>query len=207
MGFLDALFGRKPQQKQQPAYTGRTTRLPDPQRAAYGLGATPGQLTDEQAIARYRYMIQTAPPEQIEQAHQEAFAKLTPEQRAQVLREVSQELPQSELAGLRPGQDDPQTLARLATRVEMRNPGYMERSFGPQSRYGNSMGGGGMMGTIFGSMVAGFVGSMAAMAIFDALDGGLADMPIDEPVADLGGEDMAAGDFGGDVGGDFGGEF
>ena len=34
--------------------------------------------TDEQAIARYRYLLRTAPPEAIEQAHAEAFAQLTP---------------------------------------------------------------------------------------------------------------------------------
>ena len=39
------------------------------------------QSADEQAIARYRYMLKTAPPETIEQAHAEAFAQLTPEQR------------------------------------------------------------------------------------------------------------------------------
>ena len=40
-----------------------------------------GQAGDEQAIERYRYMLNTAPPETIEQAHAEAFARLTPEQR------------------------------------------------------------------------------------------------------------------------------
>src|SRR4029453_19468509 len=43
------------------------------------------QSADEQAIARYRYMLKTAPPETIEQAHAEAFAQLTPEQRRQGL--------------------------------------------------------------------------------------------------------------------------
>ena len=51
---------------------------PNPQAAA------PGPPTDEQAIARYKYMLKTAPPETIEQAHQEAFAQLTPQQRQQV---------------------------------------------------------------------------------------------------------------------------
>jgi hypothetical protein len=32
-------------------------------------------------------LLKTAPPETIEQAHEEAFAKLTPTQRAQALRE------------------------------------------------------------------------------------------------------------------------
>jgi hypothetical protein len=32
---------------------------------------------DEQAVERYRYLLRTAPPETIEEAHAEAFAKLT----------------------------------------------------------------------------------------------------------------------------------
>ena len=34
-------------------------------------------------------MLRTAPPETVEQAHEEAFAKLTPEQRQQVLSGLS----------------------------------------------------------------------------------------------------------------------
>ena len=44
-------------------------------------GGPAGVGDDEAAIARYRYMLKTAPPETIEQAHAEAFAQLTPEQR------------------------------------------------------------------------------------------------------------------------------
>ena len=46
--------------------------------------AGPAQ-TDEQALARYRYMLATAPPEDIERAHEEAFTRLTPEQRRAAL--------------------------------------------------------------------------------------------------------------------------
>jgi hypothetical protein len=48
---------------------------------------------DEQAIARYRYMLKTAPPETIEQAHAEAFAQLSPEQRRRVLQELAEITP------------------------------------------------------------------------------------------------------------------
>ena len=34
-------------------------------------------LTDEQAVERYRYMLRTAPPDTIEQAHEEAFSRLS----------------------------------------------------------------------------------------------------------------------------------
>ena len=67
-------------------------------------------MNDQRAIERYRYLLQTAPPEDIERAHEEAFARLTPEQRAMVLRQLSEKLPASELGG-----DDPKSLARAAT--------------------------------------------------------------------------------------------
>ena len=48
-------------------------------------------MDDPRAIERYRYMLRTAPPDDIERAHAEAFAQLTPEQRATVLRELSRQ--------------------------------------------------------------------------------------------------------------------
>src|SRR5512143_3276040 len=51
---------------------------------------------DDQAIARYRYMLRTAPPETIEQAHAEAFAQLSLSQRRRVLDELSRDIPPAE---------------------------------------------------------------------------------------------------------------
>jgi hypothetical protein len=200
MGFLDWLFGRREEPRTQPAAP------------TYGPGGGRQQLsdTDEQALQRYRYMLKTAPPEMIEQAHEEAFAKLTPTQRAQVLRELAAATPEGEQAALAGGRDDPKTLARLATRAEMRQPGMMERTFG-----GRSMGGiGGMGGTIFGSLVGGFVGSMIAEEFFNSMGGfdfgesdpstQLEDEPLADSAGDDSGSDWGGGDFGG---GDFGGDF
>ena len=53
---------------------------------------------DEQAVERYRYLLRTAPPETIEEAHAEAFAKLTPEQRRMVLQELDSTLTPAERA-------------------------------------------------------------------------------------------------------------
>ena len=75
-------------------------------------------LSDEQAdAARYRYMLQTAPPETIEQAHEEAFAKLTPEQRRIALRQLRATLPEHEQAAGARSQADPKTLAQMATQA------------------------------------------------------------------------------------------
>jgi hypothetical protein len=113
--------------------------------------------------------------------------------------------PEGERAALAEDRDDPRTLARLATRAEMRRPGVMERTFG-----GTGMGMGGMMaGTIFGSLVAGFVGSMIAEQFFDSVgdfgEGDLSAQPGDDQMDDSAGDDLG-GDFGGDFG-DFGGDF
>ena len=172
-------------------------------------------MSDEEAIQRYRYMVRTAPPEAIEQAHQEAFARLTPAQRAQVLRELLNVTPSRERAAWRGAEDDPRALARLATRAEMRQPGIMENLLS-----GPGLGMGGMMaGTLFGSLVAGFVGSMVANEFFEHThDGGWENGGMDEgagqeqyldtqeadyPSNDDGGSDQVGDDLGGDFGGEF----
>jgi hypothetical protein len=207
MSFLDKLFGRE---QSQPT--------PPPRQA-------PAMDPDEEAIARYRYMLRTAPPEDLEQAHAEAFARLTPEQRQTVLQEISSRVPEFE----RPRSDDPRDLARAATRAEVREPGFMERNF----RGGGGMGmgmGGMMMGGLFSSLAGAFIGSAIAHQFFDnpshaenfaaennlpadqgAMDAGnyaYADAPAaDAPGAEAYEQDPMGdpgGDFGGDLGGDFG---
>ena len=124
----------------------------------------PGLSEDEQAIARYRYMLKTAPPETIEQAHAEAFAKLTPDQRRKVLDQLRVELPDAEGAAAARMGDNPAELARVATRAEVRQPGTMERVFG---RLGGGAGMGGFLAGTFLSSIAGtVVGSMIAQSFF-----------------------------------------
>ncbi len=118
----------------------------------------------DQALARYRYMLQTAPPETIEQAHAEAFAQLSPEARRQVLTDLIQMAPVRERAAIEAtSSDDPQAMARVATRAEIRQPGVMERTL---ARPGIGFGGG-----LLSSFAAGFVGSLVAQSFFSALGG------------------------------------
>jgi hypothetical protein len=126
-----------------------------------------GRSEDEVAVERYRYMLRTAPPETIEQAHAEAFARLTPDQRRMVLEEMSRQLPPSERAP----SDDPRDLARMATRAEFRQPGFLERSFGSMGGggggFGGGMGGGiGLGGWFLTTMAASFVGTAIAQSFF-----------------------------------------
>lgn len=151
------------------------------------------QTTDEQAVARYRYMLATAPPEDIERAHEEAFARLSPDQRQQALKALAEHVPASEISG-----DDPASLARTATRAEVRQPGTIERA------WGGSGAGFGLGGFFMTTLAASFIGTAIAQSFFDndpaasaadgSADGG-------DDMADSGGDD-SGGDFGG---GDFGG--
>jgi hypothetical protein len=187
MGFLDRLFGRgSGSEASQP-------RQPD--------ASPPADLTDEQALERYRYLVRTAPPDAIEQAHEEAFAKLTPEQRQKALRDLNATMPEGERAT----GDDPRSLARTATRAEVSQPGTVERAFG---------GGVGMGGALLGSFAAAFAGTVIAQSLFSELAGaeaggegdGSAEGDTGDAGADAGG-DVGGGDFGGGDfgGGDFGG--
>jgi hypothetical protein len=171
--------------------------------------------TDEQALARYRYMLATAPPEEIERAHEEAFAALTPEQRQQALQALAQHIPPGEIRG-----DDPASLARAATRAEVRQPGTIERAWGGNAGFG--------LGSWFlTTLAASFIGTAIAQSFFDNDQGLSGDQGADsdsgtddagtesaegdasdtayagfDDGGDVGGGDFGGGDFGG---GDFGG--
>jgi hypothetical protein len=166
MGFFGRLIGIEDEQDRRARMD--SGFAPRPPRVA-------GELSEAQALERYRYLLRTAPPETIEQAHAEAFGKLSPEQRRQVLTELASAAPESERAAVaRTPFEDPQALARVATRAEIRQPGVLERTLG-----GTGMG---VAGNLLSSFAMGFVGSMVAQSFFSALsDTGTEAEP--EPVA------------------------
>lgn len=203
MGFLDKLFGHSDPQPQpnygqpalgQPGYDqpvqGGTGAFGMQPQGGFNQSANQRpQNADEQAIARYRYMLQTAPPEDIERAHEEAFSRLTPQQRQLVLQQLTQNISPAEAGRL---SLDPRSLAQATTRAEVRQPGFIERTFGgggqpgygqqmqpgfsqqgfPQQGYAQPMGGmmgggggGGMLGGMGGMMAGGLLSSMAGSFI------------------------------------------
>ena len=179
-------WGTPPPRRRGPAAARRRRRRSYPPEP----GGTDEQARrDEEAIRRYRYLLRTAPPEAVEQAHAEAFAQLTPDQRRQVLGQLGEQR-----AGVRAGpDDDPRTLARMATRAEMRQPGFLERMFGGygpgygrrvraggygggirvrrRDRHGGGMGMGGMLaGGLLASIAGSFIGTAIAEEMFDHND-------------------------------------
>ena len=169
---------------------------------------------DEQAVERYRYLLRTAPPETIEDAHAEAFAKLTPEQRRMVVQELDETRTPAERASAA-SDEDPRSLARMATRAEMRQPGTLERTWSGMPAMGGVGMGGMFLNSFLGTIAGVMVGSMIADAFLadSGYDQGNADGANDAAaaegdVADAGFDEGGAfGDFGGDIGGfgDFGG--
>jgi hypothetical protein len=122
---------------------------------------------DEQAIARYRYLLRTAPPEAVEQAHAEAFARLTPQQRQLLLQELASDMPDAERNAAYRAGEAPGALARVATRAELREPGAMERAFGRMGTSGGGVGFGGMLaGSMLGSLAGTVLGTMIAQQFF-----------------------------------------
>ncbi|MBD8535421.1 hypothetical protein [Plantibacter sp. CFBP 13570] len=171
MGFLDRLLGR-----------------PDSDGPVQGTGgaspaSAPARTEDEIAVERYRYLLRTAPPETIEQVHQEAFTKLTPEQRGILYRQLSEDAPTGEA----PADDSPKALARSATRAEVRQPGTLERTLGPQ--------GGGMS---FGSMLASsMLGTIAGVVVGSAIaQAFIPDTVGTDAAADAGGTDQSGAEAG-----------
>ncbi|CAN5298985.1 hypothetical protein BH11ACT3_BH11ACT3_13800 [soil metagenome] len=189
MGFLDRLFGTDTLDEPAPA-----------RRADAGRSSATAPDADERAIARYRYLLQTAPPETIEQVHAEAFAKLSDEQRARIYEELSK----GAGTGERPLSSEPATLARAATRAELRNPGSMERSLAGPS-FG-SMVGSSLLGTVGGYVIGSALVS-AFLPWGDTGAGASADAGADASGADAAASDSGSMDAGADMGGfdDFGG--
>ncbi|PZQ91964.1 MAG: hypothetical protein DI534_03205 [Leifsonia xyli] len=181
MGFLDRLFGTEGPQARTTASSASATRS-----------------DDERALERYRYLLRTAPPETIEQVHAEAFARLTDSQRALIYEELSR----GAGTGERPLSSEPATLARSATRAELRQPGALERSLSGSSA-GITPGGpgfGSMLASSLLGTVAGYVIGSALVSAFlpwDAADASATDASSADPATDA---DFGSADFGGDFG-------
>ena len=188
MGFFGRLMGVESDADRQSSSAVRRT------------GAAVPVDSEQQALERYRYMLRTAPPETLEQAHAEAFAKLTSEQRRRLLSELAESAPAVERGAIAAtSADDTQALARVAKRAEVRQPGILERSLGAGTM--------GFGASLLSSFAMGFVGSMVAQSFFSAMSGfDGADTNAAEPSNELAENesDLAEDGDGFDDGGDMG---
>ena len=199
-------------QQQRPNYNnqGYANQNYSTQRPASGISRE-----DQAAIEKYKYMLRTAPPQDMERAHAEAFARLTPQQRALLQAELSEQLPAAE----RPASDQPQDLARAATRAEVSRPGFMEKILGSGSGRSRMAGGlaagaGGLGVGLLGGVAGAFIGTAIAGPVLEGFAGigeefGSMAEGLGDTVSGAGDQISAAGDglfgdFLGGAGGDFG---
>ncbi|WP_317231005.1 cation-transporting ATPase [Clavibacter sp. MX14-G9D] len=104
------------QPRQDPAAAGRRGQN----------AAQPASEADRVALGKYDYLLRTASPEQLEQVHRDAFARLTPAQRELVQARLTEELPAHE----RPRSGSVDDLALAATRGQTSRPGLMQKVLG-----------------------------------------------------------------------------
>ncbi|HJC70694.1 MAG TPA: hypothetical protein H9932_13600 [Candidatus Brachybacterium intestinipullorum] len=156
--------------------------------AASAAGAAELTAEDRRAIARYDYLVRTAEPDQLESVHREAFERLTPAQREQLGTTMRSELP----VGERPRSEDPQDLARSATRLGVLDPRRLTRLLG---RVGGSAGSGrsggigkAALGTgavglgAAGAGAAGLLAAVASGAVLSSLGGSLLEAAIGDGI-------------------------
>jgi hypothetical protein len=148
-----------------PVYGTPTSAAPVPD-AASSQADSP---EDRAAIARYDYLLKTAMPEQLEQVHRDAFARLTPAQRQQVESRLHDELPTSE----RPVSSSPDDLARAAVRGEAHKPGFLRGVFSKPGVAGAAgVGVGAVAGAGIG-MAGGLLAAVAGGAVLSSVAGPL----------------------------------
>ncbi|PYY42179.1 cation-transporting ATPase [Curtobacterium sp. MCLR17_043] len=165
-----------------------------------------GADADKVALAKYDYLLRTSSPEQLEQVHHDAFARLTPAQRQQVRDRLNSELPPHE--HLR--DDSAGGMARAMTRGEMSRPGLVRRVLGGSGRSGNGNGrgragafaGGAAVGAgamAFGGLAAAVAGGAVLSAAAGPVLAGAADLGVDFEGIASGMGDLGLGDLGGGV--------
>jgi hypothetical protein len=88
---------------------------------------TSDRRRDEAAVEQYEQLLRTAPPEDLRRIHEEAFARLTPEQRDVIFNAVVE---RASTPVARPANSSPDSLAKTAGRIEVKEPGSLSRIFG-----------------------------------------------------------------------------
>ncbi|MFL0389676.1 cation-transporting ATPase [Curtobacterium sp. 179-B 9B NHS] len=157
---------------------------------------------DKVALAKYDYLLRTASPDQIEQVHHDAFARLTPAQRQQVRDRLNSELPPHE--HLR--DDSSGGMARAMTRGEMSRPGLIRRVLGGSGRPGSGRGGAfaggaavGAGAVVLGGLAVAVAGGAVVSAAAAPVLAGAADLGVDFEGIASGIGDLGLADLGGSV--------
>ncbi len=164
MSFLEQLFGGGGQQRQE--YQDFVNR--------YEQGAPWEGISNQEAMSRYQQVARQLPPQEYEQAAQEAFARMTPDQRRQLAQMLQQQARQQQVNfpdlnqdGIDDRLQDPRAFAQVTSRMEQQQPGMLEQLLG-----GGGGGAGGGAGEMLNNPLAkAALAGIAAMAAQRFLSG------------------------------------
>jgi len=144
----------------------------------YDTGAPWDGISDREAYDRYQQVAPQLPPQLYQESAQEAFARLTPQQRMQLGQYLQQQARQQGMGGFqdlnRDGVDDrlqdPGYLAQATGRMEQQQPGILGQLLG--GAMGGGMGGmGGGQGMLESPIAKAALAGVAAMAVKKMMSG------------------------------------
>ena len=153
----------------------------------YDQGAPWDGISDQEAVSRYQQVATQLPPDVYQQSAQDAFSRLSPDQRVQLGQYLRQQARQRNVPlqdfdqdGVDDRFQDPGQLAQMTTRLDQQQPGLLGQLLGGGG--GGSMGGmlGGLGGALGGGGLGGSSGSGGILAspIAKAALAGIAAMAV-----------------------------
>jgi hypothetical protein len=174
MDLLQGLMGGGPQRDEYQDFVNR-----------YDRGAPYEGISDQEAMERYQRVAPHLSPDEYEMSAEEAFSRMSPRERQEFARLLSQ---QAQQQGMRfqdldgdgvddRMQQDPRYLAQVTGRMQRQQPGLMQQLLGGMMGGGGSMMGGGGYGQSSGNPLANplakaALAGIAAMAAKRMIGGG-----------------------------------
>ena len=108
-------------------------------------------ISDREAVSRYQQVATRLPPDMYQQSAEEAFARLSPQERQEFARYLQQrsqqqglDFPDFNQDGIDDRYQDPRMLAQVTSRMEQQQPGLLGQLLGGGGS-GGSGGGGNML--------------------------------------------------------------
>jgi hypothetical protein len=171
MGLLDSVLGNPQQQQDFQTYVQR-----------YQQGAPHEGYSDQEVLQRYQQVAPQLGPQEYQSAAEQAFNRMSPDQRVQFGQYVEQQLQSQGMPMQGFGQgggpqayQDPGYLARQMSQLHQQQPGLLGQLLG-----GGGLGGGGSTGggILANPAAKAALAGIAAMAVSNALRGGGSGSPL-----------------------------
>ncbi len=137
----------------------------------YDQGAPWDGFDDDEARDKYRRVAPNLSPDLYRESAEEAFSRMTPEQRFELGRQLQQSARQEGLGFDADDDDalrDPRRLASATSRIQQERPDFLEQMLGGGGSRG---GGGGMGGMLSGGLGKAALGGIAAIAVKKMMSG------------------------------------